>query len=366
MASSDVQILIAGAAAIPLAYEVPNAQEIQPLAVSADFDGSGAAGSFLPTLLIQSDAGLIVARIPVSSAVAAGGSASVTWAPFLRAAQAGNVSYHQYAAAGGYVWQPPSNLVGVYMVVVGAGGAGGGGFLGGGGAYHGGGGGGGGATEFLLMLGAELPGPLNLVVGAGGIGNTNGAAPAPNGTASYIYYGADANRLIVAQPGSGGGTAGSPAAGGLAGAAFGSGPLLGVGGGSGGSAPVGAVGSVGAVAGFGGASGGGGGGGVSAVPGNSFAGGDGGGLTAAAGTLIAGANGGAPIAGAGTPGSVAFMGGGQGGGGGAGNAVANGLGGHGGNGYRGGGGGGSGSGGANATPGGNGGDGFIAIIAMTA
>ena len=44
MASQDVVISALGVEAVPLDYIVPGAADIQPLAVTATFDGSGAAG----------------------------------------------------------------------------------------------------------------------------------------------------------------------------------------------------------------------------------------------------------------------------------------------------------------------------------
>lgn len=77
---SDVQILAAGSESIPYAYTVPNTQEVIPKAVSAIFDGTGAAAAFLPVLEIVSDAGIVVAQSPATQ-VAAGGSAEVSWFP---------------------------------------------------------------------------------------------------------------------------------------------------------------------------------------------------------------------------------------------------------------------------------------------
>ena len=77
---ADVQILAAGSEATPYAYTVPNSQEIVPKAVSAVFDGTGAAGAFLPLLEIVSDAGIVVAQSPASS-VQSGGTAEVSWFP---------------------------------------------------------------------------------------------------------------------------------------------------------------------------------------------------------------------------------------------------------------------------------------------
>lgn len=81
MASSDVQILGTGTKNAPLDYVIPAAAEIAPKAVRAHFDGSGAGGAFLPTLVILSDAGAEVARIPTAIPVAAGASAEVSWFP---------------------------------------------------------------------------------------------------------------------------------------------------------------------------------------------------------------------------------------------------------------------------------------------
>lgn len=81
---ADQQILVAGTAAIPLSYEIPNAVELELLCVNASFDGSGAASSYVPTVEIISDGGVVIGRVPVKTTVAAGGSAEVTFAPFLR------------------------------------------------------------------------------------------------------------------------------------------------------------------------------------------------------------------------------------------------------------------------------------------
>jgi hypothetical protein len=84
VASADVQILGSGAKAAPLDYTLPLGSELLLKAVRADFDGTGAAGAFLPALEIISDAGHSVGLYPTDVAVAAGGSASVSFAPFLR------------------------------------------------------------------------------------------------------------------------------------------------------------------------------------------------------------------------------------------------------------------------------------------
>ena len=80
---ADLQILATGVAAAPSDVVIPDSAEIQPKSVRATFDGSGAGGAFLPTLVLVSDAGHEAWRIPTAVPVEAGGSAEVTWAPFL-------------------------------------------------------------------------------------------------------------------------------------------------------------------------------------------------------------------------------------------------------------------------------------------
>jgi len=77
---TDAQILAAGTADAPLDYRVPNAQEILLKAVNANFDGSGAAGDFLPAVVIESDGGVVIARA-IGQAVTAGDSAEVSFFP---------------------------------------------------------------------------------------------------------------------------------------------------------------------------------------------------------------------------------------------------------------------------------------------
>jgi len=85
--TDDQQVLVTGQAAAPAGFLVPGNGQIKPKAMNAVFDGSGAAGAFLPTLEIVSDAGIVVARCPAPS-VAAGGSAEVSWFPRLAASAA--------------------------------------------------------------------------------------------------------------------------------------------------------------------------------------------------------------------------------------------------------------------------------------
>jgi len=92
VAPADVQILGTGSKAAPLDYVLPSGSELVLKAVRADFNGAGAASAFLPALEIISDAGHSVGVYPTDVAVAAGGSASVSFAPFLRNAAAAATS----------------------------------------------------------------------------------------------------------------------------------------------------------------------------------------------------------------------------------------------------------------------------------
>lgn len=61
-------------------YEVPGSATVEPLAASAVFDGTGAAGSFIPCLTFKTITGAIIARCPAPE-VAAGDTAEVSWFP---------------------------------------------------------------------------------------------------------------------------------------------------------------------------------------------------------------------------------------------------------------------------------------------
>lgn len=84
MPTGDQQILVAGTAPAPADFLIPGNGQLQPKAVNAIFDGTGASGDFAPTLEIISDAGVVVSRVPAST-VKAGDAAEVTFAPFLEA-----------------------------------------------------------------------------------------------------------------------------------------------------------------------------------------------------------------------------------------------------------------------------------------
>ena len=80
---AETQVLGWGTQTAP-AQRVTKANETMTLlAVDATFDGTAAAGPFLAAVQIISDAGVEVGTFPISTAIAAGSSARVTFAPFL-------------------------------------------------------------------------------------------------------------------------------------------------------------------------------------------------------------------------------------------------------------------------------------------
>lgn len=81
-------VLIRGpqSAPAPSEYELTGGEAFTPEAVTAVFDGTAAAGPFRPCLSIYAQSGELLSRTFPDTAVAAGGEARVTFAPFLRTA----------------------------------------------------------------------------------------------------------------------------------------------------------------------------------------------------------------------------------------------------------------------------------------
>lgn len=98
------QIFADGPIDAPAKYVVPGSSEIVPLAVQALLDGTNASGDFLPTLIFRSQAGHVIARVPVSTTVAAGGSAEVSWFPGVKNAPAASSGLTQIWNEGA-LWQ---------------------------------------------------------------------------------------------------------------------------------------------------------------------------------------------------------------------------------------------------------------------
>jgi hypothetical protein len=67
---------------VPYSYQLAPGESLALESVSADFDGSGAAGAFLPSLALYAQSGELLSRTFPADSVAAGGSAEVTFAPF--------------------------------------------------------------------------------------------------------------------------------------------------------------------------------------------------------------------------------------------------------------------------------------------
>lgn len=80
MAGEQVPIIRQGPAAAPVTYQLPATAPCMPVVVSADFDGSGAAGAFLPAVVLIDQTGTVIARA-LGQSVAAGASASVSFFP---------------------------------------------------------------------------------------------------------------------------------------------------------------------------------------------------------------------------------------------------------------------------------------------
>jgi hypothetical protein len=90
---ADTTIGGLGTKAAPLDYKVPKSIELFPRTIKATFDGSGAGAPFLPAVQIIADSGDVVGTYPVDTAVAAGGSADVSWFPrSVKAAAAASAS----------------------------------------------------------------------------------------------------------------------------------------------------------------------------------------------------------------------------------------------------------------------------------
>ena len=70
-------------------YTVPGADTIEPLAASVSYDGTGAAGAFMPCLSIYSQDGHLISRTFPSASVAMGSSSEVSFIPFVPPASGG-------------------------------------------------------------------------------------------------------------------------------------------------------------------------------------------------------------------------------------------------------------------------------------
>lgn len=95
---ADSQFNPLGSVAAPADWTLPPSLNLQLKNVYASFDGTSAAGSFVPCLQIVSDSGHTVGSYPCASTVAAGGSADVTWFPRVAGSSAQAVFQAPFAA----------------------------------------------------------------------------------------------------------------------------------------------------------------------------------------------------------------------------------------------------------------------------
>lgn len=88
--AGDVQLTALAIESAPLTYTVPLSAEVLLKSVRAEFDGSGAAGSWLPAVQIVSDSAHIVATASDQGAVvSAGGSADGSFFPGVKPSTTG-------------------------------------------------------------------------------------------------------------------------------------------------------------------------------------------------------------------------------------------------------------------------------------
>jgi hypothetical protein len=97
--SEPILISNVGATATPKTYTLPAGLAFDPTAVTALFDGAGAASAFLACLSFYSSDGLLLARTFPAEQIVAGDSAEVTFSPF----QAGGLT------------QPSQQLIGARL-----------------------------------------------------------------------------------------------------------------------------------------------------------------------------------------------------------------------------------------------------------
>lgn len=79
------QYLPLGVQAAPASWVIPDSVVLDLELLFAHYDGSGAAGNYVPAVEITSDSGDTVGIMKMPSTVAAGASVEATWGPFLGA-----------------------------------------------------------------------------------------------------------------------------------------------------------------------------------------------------------------------------------------------------------------------------------------
>jgi len=116
---ADVALIAQAVTTTPEGYTVPGSQEIILKSVTASYDGTGAGGSFIPTLQIIAPNGSVVASCPVSTTLAAGALADVSWFPRVGGASSGGGGsstrdlYFRFANGG---FQLPTGIAGEFSL----------------------------------------------------------------------------------------------------------------------------------------------------------------------------------------------------------------------------------------------------------
>ena len=99
---AETQVLGWGTQNAPAQREISGAEALVLLAVDATFDGTAAAGDFVPAVQILSDANVEVGTFPLQDTVTAGDSVRVTFAPFLRGGGAG-IQFDKFPQTGSWL-----------------------------------------------------------------------------------------------------------------------------------------------------------------------------------------------------------------------------------------------------------------------
>lgn len=81
--SGDVTLAVSGVEDTPLDYPIPAAAQLQLKMLTASYNGSGAASSFVPAVKIVFAGNVVVGTFPLGQSLAAGASADVSWFPFV-------------------------------------------------------------------------------------------------------------------------------------------------------------------------------------------------------------------------------------------------------------------------------------------
>lgn len=103
---AEILVAVDGPIATPYKYVVPPTSPVEPSVVNATFDGSAAAGVFLPCCSIYSQDGRLLSRtFPEGVQVAVGDTAEVTYSPFAVGLGSGSSSGSGAAFSGGVVGQ---------------------------------------------------------------------------------------------------------------------------------------------------------------------------------------------------------------------------------------------------------------------